>query len=236
MKNSVICPNCNTANPFYNSNCSKCRNYLRDKIHNLDLWSIISLLVESPSKAFNKIVFAEHKNFIFFLFLIVTTKHLINSRFISMLSLGNFNTRVELFYSYLVVSGVLLLFYLTFSFLYVKIGISINISLRFKDTFALIIYSQLPFVFGLLLLFALELIIFGDYLFSINPSPFIIKPALAYLFSGLEVLIIFWSVTLLFIAFKTQTHHKIFSIISSILFFVFFWLLIYLCSLMIFTI
>ena len=236
MKNSVVCPNCNTPNPFYNSNCSNCRNYLRDKVHNLDLWPNISMLIESPSKAFNKIIFAEHKNFILFLFLIIAIKHLINTRFISMLTLGSFNTTVELFYSYLIVTGVMLFYYVIFSFLYLKIGTSMNISLRLKDTLALIIYSQLPFVFGLVLLFTLELIIFGDYLFSINPSPFIIKTTLAYLFSGLEIFIILWSTFLLFMALKTQTHQKIFSLISSIVFFMFFWLLIYFCSLLIFTI
>ena len=57
-----------------------------------------------------------------------------------------------------------------------------NIPLRFKDTFALIIYSQIPYLFGLIILFPLELVIFGDYLFSKNPSPFTIKGTLAYLF------------------------------------------------------
>ena len=236
MKNSVTCPNCNTENPFYNSTCSKCRNYLRDKIHNLDLWSIISLLIESPSKAFKKIVFAEHKNFIVFILLFVSIKYLINTRFVSMISLGSFKTTVELFYSYLLVAGVIFIFILFFSFLFLKAGTSLNISLRYKDTLALIIYAQIPYLFGLIILFILELVIFGDYLFSINPSPFIIKNLLAYLFSGLELAIIIWSAILLFKAFYVQTYSKVFSLISAFIFFVSFSLLIYIFSLIVFII
>ena len=235
MKNSVTCPNCNTENPFYNSNCSNCRNYLRDRIYNLDLWSILSLLIESPSKAFNKIIFAEHKNFIIFIFLFVSIKHLITVRFISMMSLGSFKTTVELFYSYLFVCGILLIFFLLFSLLFTKIGRTLNIFLRYKDTLAVIIYSQIPYLFGLIL-FTLELIIFGDFLFSTNPSPFIIKKNLAYLFSGLEIAIILWSTFLLFKAIYVLTSKRLFSLSSSIIFFVFFWMLIFICSLIVFTI
>ena len=213
MKNSVMCPNCNTENPFYNSNCSKCRNYLRDRIYNLDLWSILSLLIESPSEAFKRIIFAEHKNFILFILLFVTIKYLINTRFVSMVTIGKFESTVEIFLSYLIVHS----------------------SVRFKDTVALIIYSQIPFLFGLIILFTLELIIFGDYLFSTNPSPFIIKSTLAYLFSGLEVGIILWSFYLLFKAFCVQTFQKLFSLFASLTFFALLCLLIYFCSLFVFN-
>lgn len=236
MINSVKCPNCNTENPFYNSNCSQCRNYLRDKVYNLDLWSIISLIIESPSQAFKKIIYSEHKNFILFIVLLVSIKHLINTRFISMFSLGSFKTSIELYFSYLILLVVIIIFFLIISFLFVRVGASLNSSLRYKDTLSLIIYSQIPYLFGLVILFTLELIIFGDYLFSINPSPFVIKSTLAYLFAGLELALIIWSGFLLTKAFIVQTHQKLFSILSVIVFFVLFFSMIYLISFFIFTI
>jgi len=236
MKNSVTCPNCNNENPFYNSVCSNCRIYLRDRVYNLDLWSTISSIIESPSKAFKTIILSEHKNFIFFILLFIGFKYLINARFLSMLSLGDFQSTIGLQFSYLIVLGVTLIYFILFSFLYSLAGKACKIYLRFKDTFALIIYSQIPYLFGLIILFALELVIFGDYLFSKNPTPFTIKGTLSYLFLALEIAIVLWSFFLIFRAFLTQSHHLIFSILSSTVFIVLFCSLIYLFSLFVFTI
>lgn len=236
MKNSVVCPNCNSENPFFNSICSDCQTYLRDRVYNLDLWPVVSLIIESPAKAFKRIIFSEHKNFIFFILLFISLKFLIEARFISMISLGNIQSTVELHFSYFIILGVTAFYFLIFSILYSKAGSAFDIALRFKDTFALIIYSQLPYIFGLVILFTLELVIFGDFLFSKNPSPFTIKSTLAYLFFTLEIAIIIWSIFLLYKAFLTQSQHKSFSIISSLLFFVFFWSIIYFYSIIVFTI
>ena len=236
MKNSVTCPNCNSENPFYNSVCSNCRIYLRDRVYNLDLWSTISSIIETPSKAFKTIILSEHKNFIFFILLFIGFKYLINARFISMISLGDFQSTIGLQYSYLLILGVTLIYFILFSFLYSHSGKSFNIHLRFKDTFALIIYSQIPYLFGLIILFPLELVIYGDYLFSKNPTPFAIKSTLSYLFLALEIAIVIWSVFLVLKAFLAQSEHLNFSILSSATFVILFWSLIYLCSVFVFTI
>jgi hypothetical protein len=236
MKNSVTCPNCNSENPFYNFVCSKCRIYLRDRVYNLDLWSTISSVIETPSKAFKTIILSEHKNFIFFILLFIGFKYLINARFVSMISLGDFQSTIGLQFSYLIILGVTLIYFLIFSFLYSLSGKAFNIHLRFKDTFALILYSQVPYLFGLIILFALELVIFGDYLFSKNPTPFTIKSSLSYLFFALEIAIVIWSIFLVFKSFLTQSNYRLFSILSSLTFTVLFWSLIYFCSMFVFTI
>jgi len=235
MKNSVICPNCNTENPFYNLNCSNCRTYLRERVYNLDLWSTISSIVETPSRAFKTIIISEHKNFIFFILLILSLKYLINARFISMLSVGGFQSTISLQYSYLIMLGFTLILFTGFSWLYTLAGKKGSF-IQFKDTFSIIIYSQLPYVFGLIILFTLELVLFGDYLFSKNPTPFVIKGFFAYLFLLLELTIIIWSAILVLKAFLVQTNQKLFSVFASIIFFALLWLLIYFCSLIVFTI
>jgi hypothetical protein len=236
MKNSVICPHCKAENPIYNSVCSNCRSYLKERVYNIDLFSLISLLIESPTKAFRQVIFAEHKNFIFFILILISLKYLINVRFISMISRGDFQSSVGLQYSYLIVLGCTLVFYLTFSLIYDLLGKLNNIFLRLKDTLSIIIYSQIPLVFGLIILFTLELVIFGDYLFSINPSPFLIKGMIAYLFLALEVGTILWSFFLLFKAFLAQTHKILFSLIALSSFFVLLSALLYFNSLFVFTI
>jgi len=235
MINSVSCPNCKAENPFYNSICSSCKTYLRDRVYNLDLWALVSSIIESPSKAFRTVIFSEHKNFIFFILLFLALKYLINARFISMISIGDFQSTVGLQISYLIILAVMLLFSLTFSFLYTWIGKLNNIYLRFKDTFALIIYSQIPLLFGLIILFSLELVIFGDYLFSLNPTPFTIKGLIAYFFLLLEVGVTIWSIFLLFKAFRAQSHNISFSLTATVIFFVLLSSLLYYYSMIVFT-
>lgn len=236
MKNSITCPHCKSDNAFYNVTCNKCGYYLRDKIYNIDLWSIIIKLIDNPSKAFRNIIYAEHKNFIFFILLFISAKVLINSRFLSMVSVGEFQTTLELFFSYLIVLVSVLIFFIVFTFAYKALCIFQSVHFRFADIISLIIYSQIPFVFGLIILFPLELVIFGDYLFSINPSPFLIKGSIAYLFLVMELALILWNIFLTFLAFKVHSHNLILSTVVTISFVVLFWVLIYFCSVIIFTI
>lgn len=236
MKNSVACPNCNAENPFYNSVCLKCKSYLRERVYNLDLWTLLSSIIESPTKAFRTVIFSEHKNFIFFLLLFLSLKYLIIVRFISAITIGDFQSTVGLQISYSIVLGGTIILFLIFSFLYNLVGRYNNIFLRFKDSLSLIIYSQIPLIFGLIILFTLELVIFGDYLFSINPTPFIIKGNIAYLFFALEWGTIIWSIFLLLKAFRAQSQSLSFSLIATIIFFVMLSSLLYFCSLFVFTI
>ena len=235
MKNSVTCPNCNSENPFYNSVCSGCKFYLRDRIYNIDLWTIISSLIENPTKAFRTIIFSEHKNFILFILFFVTIKYLINARFIAMITVGEFQSTIGLQYSYLIVLGIIVIYFLLFSFAYKLLGNMNELNIRFKDTLALIIYSQIPVLFGLFILFPLELVIFGDYLFTLNPTPFVIKGNIAYFFLVLEIGLILWSIFLIFKAFIVQTQQHFFGITSASVFVVLFWTLIYFCSVFVFT-
>jgi len=236
MKNSVTCPECKTENPYYNSVCSNCRSFLKDRVYNLDLWSLIGSLIESPSKAFRQIIFAEHKNFVFFILIFVTLKYLINIRFIAMVSVGDFQLSVGLQLSYLLVLGITLGFFLLFSYLYNAIGGQNKIYLRFKDTFAILVYSQIPLVFALIILFTLELVILGDYLFSLNPSPLIVKGLIAYLFLALEFGTVIWSFFLSFKAFRAQSQSLSFSLVALISFVILLSFLLYVCSLFVFTI
>jgi hypothetical protein len=197
---------------------------------------MISSLIEAPTKAFRTIIFSEHKNFIFFILFFVSIKYLVNTRFISMLSIGEFQSTIGLQLSYLIVLGITLVYFIIFSLIHKSLSKRNQVNIRFKDTFALIIYSQIPFLFGLIILFPLELVILGDYLFSMNPTPFIIKGSITYFFLAIEIGLIIWSIFLVFKAFLTQSHHFIFGLISASVFVVLFWSLIYFCSLVVFTI
>jgi hypothetical protein len=64
----------------------------------------------------------------------------------------------------------------------------------------------------------LELIFFGQYLFSRNPSPFVIKETTAYVMLVLEILMIFWSFFLSIMSLFTLTKSRFYSVTMGILF------------------
>lgn len=218
MKNRITCSNCSTENPPYSYICKNCNSFIRERVFNIDLWNVIGLLIESPKKALELIVLSEHKNFISFLLIFIAVKMLVNTRFISLISLGTFNPTTSLYLSYLIILGILVVYLILFSICFTFINKLLQITTRFRDNFTVLTYSLLPNVFGIIFLFIIELVVFGEYLFSINPTPFVIKGMTAYIFAGVEILLIVWSVFLSFKAFKVQTDSLLYSIIYSFVF------------------
>ena len=119
---------------------------------------------------------------------------------------------------------------LLFTFIIRIINRSFNVETRFKDILAIISYSLFPNIFALFSLFLVEIILFGGYLFSLNPAPVVIKPLLAYTLIAFESLVIFWCIFLLAFGFYTLTKLKLYSIVSSILFFFILILVLYFTS------
>ncbi len=218
MKNKAKCSACGFENEFYERVCSSCKSYLRDRVVNVDLWSVLSTLVENPLKAFRTVIFAEHKNFIFFLLLIATVKYFINARFLSVYLIGDFTSTTNILIGFLIILSAVTLFILLYSFLVKLFWMNLGINTRYKDNLAVIIYSQVPIIFALILLFPLEIVIFGDYLFSNNPSPFQIKSAIAYVFLLVEIIALLWSFFLFFAAFFVSSKNKSLSVTTTIIF------------------
>ncbi len=218
MKNSVICSNCHTENPFYKLICENCKSYIRDRVYNIDLGTAIGRLIESPTKGFKTIIFSEHKNFLVFLILLSVLKLELDSVFISLylkqhiISLNNFAA------GYLVLLIILFSALLLFSYLVNILNKGLGFETRTKDNFSIYTFSLLPHIFALIILFPLELVMFGEYLFSINPSPFALKEFIAYSLLILELLIIAWSCFLTVMANYTQTKNLPYSIIISLIF------------------
>ena len=236
MKNSIICPTCITENPSYVYICKKCKSFLRERVYNIDLWKIIGLLIENPKKAFQLIVYSEHKNFVLFIILFVAIKFLINARFLSMLSLGDFVPTSSLYLSYFLALCITALYLFLFSFFVTIINKKLGAGNRLRDNIAVLTYSLLPNALIVIFLIIIELAVFGEYLFSVNPTPFVIKGFIAYMFAGAEILIILWTMFLTFVAFIVQTNSILSSIIYTIIFYGCLSAIFYFASMVIFTI
>lgn len=218
MKNVVTCSNCGMENPFYNFTCSNCKTYLRDRIYNIDLWKVISLLIESPVEAYQIIIRSEHKNFVYFIIILASVKFFLDSTFFS---LYTYRTAVPLD-NFLISFGAVIIFLffllLIISYLLKKINEKLGLITRVMDNFSILTYSLIPHIFALFFLFTVELVVFGGTLFSANPSPFVVKKSMAYALLVFESLVVLWSLFLTIVAMFTQSRNRIYSIITGITF------------------
>lgn len=208
MNNSVTCKNCSAENPLYTHICVSCKYYLRDRVVNIDIWETIGKIIEDPSEAFKKIIYAEHKNFILFLTVLFGLRILIISRFVSLILAEEHSSASPLFLSFLIsLISVFLIFTIISSITTLVLNKN-DYNVRFKDVYTLNVYSNLPNYFAVTFLFILELVVFGEYLFSNNPNPFQVKPTIAYTFLTVELGLIIWSLALNYLAMFALTSKK----------------------------
>ena len=215
MKNTVNCANCNTENPFYQLTCKNCNTYLRDRVYNVDLFKILGLLIESPKKAFQLIVFSEHKNFIYLVLFFASLKFYIDANLFSVWTSKLHQSHGSIIFEIAVILVLSFLLIFILAVINSFIEKSAGLTNRTKDNFAIIIYSLIPHAFAVILLFPIELIMFGEYLFSTNPSPFAIKETIAYTMLVLECLTIIWSVFLLVIGNIVYTKSMVYSLLIA---------------------
>jgi hypothetical protein len=216
MKNIITCKNCGTENPSYNFTCLKCKSYLRERVVNIDFFNLVGLLIESPAKAFRKIIYAEHKNFVSLVLFLVTIKLLINSAIIYPYFSPNLNflNHATSVFIFSIILFIIIIF--IFSYLLKIISKIVGVKTRVKDNFSIIVYSFLPMIFSIIFILPVELVLFGGYLFSRNPTPFLLKPVPSYVLLGIELLILIWCFVLTFFAIKSTTPSKLFSAACAI--------------------
>ena len=216
MNNEIVCRNCQTSNPFHQLTCLNCKEYLRERVYNLDLWNLLEQLIESPIKSFTKIIHSEQKNFIVFIIFLAAIKFFINTVFFFLLSTQNNLFSLNGIRNYLIVLTSITLIILIFTILTKITNRLLNNITRTKDIFSILSYALVPNIFALLILFPLELIFFGEYLFSNNPSPFLIKETAAYIMLVLEILMILWTFFFSIKALFTLTKSILYSVSMGI--------------------
>ncbi len=218
MKNVLVCKNCNHENPYYVWICNNCKSYLRTRIFNIDLWNVLGLLLHAPQKGFSIVIQSEHKNFIFPIFLFASIKFFIDSMFMSLViykhapNFGNILTKILMVFVLLGVIMIIIVFLLTL------LNKFFGLITRFRDNLSILIYSFIPQVYALILLFTVEITVFGGSIFSNNPSPFTIAAFLAYTLLAFETLIIVWGIILGINAIYVQSKNIVYSIITGIIF------------------
>jgi len=211
----VSCSRCGRKNPLFQSVCQSCGSITRDRIPNIDFWKILGRLIENPKSALVEIIQAEQKNFTLFVLCASLFKIFLLGSLVAGVLIGKgFSIPSFILFS---TSVVILIFIFGHIVKRMIVGVKERGIFRIKDFFAAILYSFSPQLFGLFLIFVLEFIVFGEQLFTFNPSPFLIKKNFAYLFLTLEFGITLWNLYLTKIFFSIYTDKKLPQYLASII-------------------
>ncbi|MFA6597660.1 MAG: hypothetical protein WCS69_08050 [Ignavibacteriaceae bacterium] len=178
------------------------------------MWKIFGLLIENPNGAFIEIFHAEQKNFA----TMVLALALFKVYLLSTLLLGVFNEGRFSIVHFIILFAISVVVIISVGFILKKLLREQLGEFRIKDFYAGISFSFMPQLIGLFILFAMEFIVFGEQLFTFNPSPFLIKKNFAYLFLILEISIIVWNINLTSKLFAFYFKKKIISIFISLVF------------------
>lgn len=218
MKNKITCENCNSENDFFNLNCKNCGALLRDKFPNIDLFSTIWHLIETPTNALKKIIFAEHKNYLTFIAILLIFKLIFTSFFLQSIFIDPIDYQNNLSLNYGIGFASFIILISLFPLLIRSVSLNNSIATRYKDNLAILVYSHMPLILFLVIMLPIEFALFGKYWLFSNPSPFMIKETAAYTFSFMEIIVFIWSMILFGMALKIQSNNRIFAILFTLLY------------------
>lgn len=193
----ITCTVCGTQNDALAIVCSSCKSFLQTKVDNLNLFETLWGLMESPGATFRRIALARHKNYTVLLSSLLGCSLLFGVVWYKALGASFANLAM------LVLSGLVAgpplgtAFVVLLAFLIRTLGKTFGGKGSFKNLFAVIAYASSPVVYSLVLVFPIEIAIFGMYLFGNNPPPAVINPALYYVLIGLDGAALLWSWVLL---------------------------------------
>ncbi len=210
----IKCAVCLTENDDFAVTCPNCKAFLQNRIPNLDLFNIGWKVLESPREAFKTITLAEHKNYALFLFTVFGVS--LSFTGFWYLQLGTrFMSLIDLIPAALGIGVLLgLLTSVVITGIYYGFAKILGGAAGFRTSLGVIGYSVTPITLSLMFVLPIELLTFGMYLFTSNPSPYTIKPLSFILLAGFDVAVSVWSIVLAVIG--TRVAHRI-NIARSIL-------------------
>ncbi len=228
MKNEISCKNCSGKNPYFNLTCNNCSAYLRDRVYNIDIWNLQWKLIESPVQAFKKIIFAEHKNLTIFSLFLISLKILINL-FILFPWISGETISFQIFPKFFLYGTFGFYFFIILTSIITKLILGLfGNETKLKDIFSSLVFVNFPHIYSLIFLFPIEILIFGSYLFSTEPSPFLVNEFPAYIIVILEIIILLHTIFLsgagTYAFTKSKISALIFAVIYTILLSAYFYL------------
>ncbi len=195
----ITCTVCHAENHHLAIVCTQCRGYLQTRVDALDLFATAWRVIDKPKKAFHRISVAQHKNYtyvlsaiagialVFFIFWLMNAGEYTSS-LINILGAG---------FTVGPIIGIITV--LVYSFI-LKIMMKVfKADSSFRNVVAVNAYALVPIVISVVLVLPIELMTFGSFFFSKNPSPLMLKPTSYIILLGLDGLFALWGIVLLII-------------------------------------
>ncbi len=211
----IVCSHCQQESDLFKVNCQHCGNVLRDRIPNIDLGEVIIRIIDSPSVAFAKIIFAEKKNYLLILVILLSIKNSIMYQSANAILFGWEYFRPG------EIQFVFLLLILSLIIASSVVGLASKKKkqrLQIKQIGAAVLFSQLPIIFAFTILIIPEYVIFGKYIFYKNPTIFFIHPFFSYFFLLIETGFYIWAFVLTILACSHFFDKKIIVFITAAFF------------------
>lgn len=224
----INCPNCQNQILLDSYTCSNCNNIIRDRVPNLNFFETLYLLLIDSKKAFLKIIFSEQKNYVFFLYFAFILKFSFFGLVFEHIYDITQNLKIFSIYFSINYGIIFFLFSLVLLFCFIFYRFLLDKKSKIKNIFSLLTYSTSFFSLSFIILFPIELLLFGSYLFSWNPSPFQIKPVISCFILFIESVGLIFSVYLCFSSIFFYLKSFLLPVILSLFFTIFcFFLIIY---------
>lgn len=199
----IVCAVCHTENSHLAITCKRCGGFLQARIENLDLFSVAWKVLERPRKAFHIVAVAQHKNYslllsgiagvgiVFFLFWSIEAGEYSES-LINLMAAG-------------FASGPLIGLLIVWSYAVCMRLISVfsNVRISLWQLYAVTSYALVPVVASVVFVLPIELMTFGLYFFTKNPSPYLLKPLSYVIMLILDGGFALWAFILLLVGTKT---------------------------------
>ncbi len=198
------CPVCGTQNDDLAVVCSSCKGYVQAKVGTLDLFQTIWGLMESPSATFRRIALAGTKNYVLALTALFgvalvyallwhASYGVIEPGLLTIIGIGLLAGPAI---------GGILFFVLARVLSVVTPAVGRKVSAR--NAFALLAYGVVPIVLSLVIIFPIEIAVFGIYLFDPNPPPIVLNPMAYIVLIGLDGIAAIWSAALIAIGIRVM--------------------------------
>ncbi len=195
--NTLICSVCGGLNDVLDLRCPTCGAVLQERQPVLHLFHTLFGVVEAPTATFHRVAISERKNYVHFLASLLGPGIL--TVMLMVIRAGDHPVDFGVILLALVLvsplSGFLVMPLIALGpWLAGRIGRT-RVG-GFRRIHALLAYAFTPLVWYGVIIVPLALAIFGPMLFSCNPSPVTLKPAVFCVFSGLGGLAALWSLIL----------------------------------------
>ncbi len=181
----IVCPICGNGNHHLADTCVSCGSFLQTRVENLDLFSTLGRLIESPRKTFHVIGVARHKNYATMLAMAAGWPLLFTVFWAA--SAGEYAPS----FLHLLVAGIAtgpffgLLCTLLLAVALFLVGRCFRVRVGFRNSVAMAAYAATPMLFVLLFLLPVVFLSFGLYFFTKAPSPQVLRPFSFYAITAL---------------------------------------------------